>query len=731
MDHTNTLSKDISKKASSLYQIIQNIKEIPGLFDDTCKKWEKICTEIPDQIYRDFIKIAVIGAVKSGKSTFVNSIFKTDFLKRGAGVLTSVVTKIRRQNKLRAKLLIKSWDEINFEIEQALFSSGDYYSSQNRHFDLRREKDRKSLKKIYKNLLNEKSFDDNQVRPELILFNNALQNFRFCKDVVGSDETMLELKDDRFDEHKVFTGDPSKAFFIKDALLEINFGNISKNIEIADCQGIDSTDIAQLSQVLEYLESASMIIYLISSRTGLREADMRLLSIINKMGISDNVVFIVNCDLSEHESLNELAIVEKKIEQDLLFFKQNLTFYSFSSLYNLFNQTKLQLTTRDKKRIEVWNSDKNIIKYSDDMTEKFFIDFDNWIHKDRFNLIFTNPKQRLTIIAKSLEKKVALFSDIFSGDEITANKTLQGLKEVQSGVAKIQALVKQSIRDIEQDLRKENLKQTDNFFKIGNDSIIDELIFFIDNYAIGFKKFERHISISGFPKALFLVFQNFKKEFDYFLVEKINPQLVRFVTNQEKKLESYAISLYNSYKVDLFNLYKKLGKMSHELVDTDADILTLTELKEIKKRFAIKPPATIFTTKYNARIKISSITGFGLYSLLLVLVKRIKKESKVVLPALLRKALIKFKREAKRSIKLRIDEYKQKVKEEYFDILIKALSEEINELTIDQFQIYSVEIDNIKSIIKKEKSGKDKQKELLLLISKDIEEVLQRYEPLQ
>ena len=112
MEQASKLFKDISKRSLLLFNIIQSIKEKSEFYDKTCKKWEKICLDIPDQINKGInkglIKVAVTGAVKSGKSTFINSIFQADFLKRGAGVVTSVVTKIRRQDTLNAKLLISS-----------------------------------------------------------------------------------------------------------------------------------------------------------------------------------------------------------------------------------------------------------------------------------------------------------------------------------------------------------------------------------------------------------------------------------------------------------------------------------------------------------------------------------------------------------------------------------------------------------------------------------------------
>ena len=64
--------------------------------------------------------MAVVGPIKSGKSTFLNSLLKGDFLKRGAGVVTSIVTRVRSGERLKATLYYKSWEEVNEDMEQAL-----------------------------------------------------------------------------------------------------------------------------------------------------------------------------------------------------------------------------------------------------------------------------------------------------------------------------------------------------------------------------------------------------------------------------------------------------------------------------------------------------------------------------------------------------------------------------------------------------------------------------------
>ena len=46
-----------------------------------------------------------------------------------------------------------------------------------------------------------------------------------------------------------------------------------------------------MADIQDYLISASMIIYIITSRTGLRKADIKFLKIIQDMGLINNIFF--------------------------------------------------------------------------------------------------------------------------------------------------------------------------------------------------------------------------------------------------------------------------------------------------------------------------------------------------------------------------------------------------------------------------------------------------------
>ena len=74
-------------------------------------------------------------------------------------------------------------------------------------------------------------------------------------------------------------GDP------EDLQLELVSRNLYRDTEFADCQGSDSPNPLHLAMIQDYLQQAHLIIYVFSSRTGIREADIKFLSIIRKMGL--------------------------------------------------------------------------------------------------------------------------------------------------------------------------------------------------------------------------------------------------------------------------------------------------------------------------------------------------------------------------------------------------------------------------------------------------------------
>ncbi|MBW1820595.1 MAG: dynamin family protein, partial [Deltaproteobacteria bacterium] len=273
------IKKDLLRINSDILTLISKAKSIQDSPDNIIIDWEKSCKTLRKRLGEDILRIAVVGPIKSGKSTFLNALFKGDYLKRGAGVVTSIVTRIQRGKHLKAKLYFKSWGEVNSEIEKSLemFPSLEL-KSKGRRFDIRQKKDRTTIQTALGKLNAEQVIINGRRNPNIVLISSYLKGYDRVKDELSSNSKTSEYKGNLFQKHKDFAGNEVLAVYLKDVLLKIDSNDIGVNIEIADCQGSDSSNPLHIAMIQDYLFSTHLIIYVVSSRTGLRQADIRFLS---------------------------------------------------------------------------------------------------------------------------------------------------------------------------------------------------------------------------------------------------------------------------------------------------------------------------------------------------------------------------------------------------------------------------------------------------------------------
>jgi len=96
MDIYNSLKRELLQINQDISALFSDAESITGMSDRSFADWQKTCSGIYKQMSEKIVRVAVVGPIKSGKSTFINSLFKGDYLKRGAGVVTSIITRVRR-----------------------------------------------------------------------------------------------------------------------------------------------------------------------------------------------------------------------------------------------------------------------------------------------------------------------------------------------------------------------------------------------------------------------------------------------------------------------------------------------------------------------------------------------------------------------------------------------------------------------------------------------------------
>ncbi|MBW2266823.1 MAG: dynamin family protein, partial [Deltaproteobacteria bacterium] len=178
-DHIKNKLLDINKE---IRRTIQTALSSDGLSAQSLETWHSTTERIQRQLAEETIRIAVVGSIKSGKSTLTNFLFGGDYVKRGAGVVTSIITKIRPGNDIKAKLEFKTWGDVNAEMNQALVLFSSTESNMNgEDFDINREQDRLRLKHDLSKLDTKQLISDDARDPNSVLLIEYLKGYERAK----------------------------------------------------------------------------------------------------------------------------------------------------------------------------------------------------------------------------------------------------------------------------------------------------------------------------------------------------------------------------------------------------------------------------------------------------------------------------------------------------------------------------------------------------------------------
>ncbi|MBA3013128.1 MAG: dynamin family protein [Proteobacteria bacterium] len=710
--------------------VIEMMEQIPHMGDAALTAYKNGCLKIPGQIQSGLIKIAVVGVIKSGKSTFINSLVKKELVKRGAGVITAITTRIRKGKKNEAILQLRSWDEINHLIRATLdlFPDNGQGAGLGDQFDLRRKKDRDYLGQVYDRLVKEFPVTSSGIRPEALLIRNALGGYEACKDIVGADQGTLVFSSKAFENHKTFTSDPARAFYVKDVCLNLFGKLIDSNIELADCQGADSTDPAQLNQIVNYIESANLIVYCISSRIGLRQSDMAFLKIIQRLGLLENIVFINNCDLTEHENLADLVQIESKIRQELVFLTPDPRIYSFSALYNLFSAMGSRLSPKDGIRFNLWQEDEQMVGYCNDSHQAFQQMLDHLLEKKHYDLLLSNHLERIRIMADGLGKKTQLFTQVLCSEMDGEKKTKIQLGELQENASRLKSIVDNSIEGAVSGLTKEIQSNLIKAFAGDSINIGKQVRKFVHQTAIDPRPYRSQLKEAGFRQILYLMFQDFKRKLDLFALEQILPEVKKLIEIQENRIHGYFQSLLTSYQIDFLKLGGHLGSEPHffseQLGKKDSRAMAAVDIPAIKKILGLKLPEVLFTARYTTKMRANALTGLGFQSAIALISSLLDKHTRFSFTPGFNRAAALIKKQTLVSIQSQTDLYHERVNTLYFMPLIDAVTRDFKDKIYQRFALYdafNADMEHLFSLNQKEKQS---QKDKVQIIQEKIHKII-------
>jgi hypothetical protein len=715
-----TLKKDLIGINSALQELLQRITDSSGLSENRYHDWIETCKEIHRQLDEHTVRTAVVGPIKSGKSTFVNSMFQGDYLKRGAGVVTSIVTRIRSADQLSAALFFKSWDDVNAEMDQALvLFPAIEWKTDNKYLDIRRRKDREGLQEAMKNLKTESLFTNDSRDVNSMLLMLYLNGYDRVQDIVSTETVTRRFEGDSFQNHRDFVGDDSLAVYLKDIQLEIDNPWIDRDVEIADCQGSDSPNPLHLAMIQDYLLRTHLLVYVISSRTGLRRADIKFLNMIRSMGILDSILFVINCDISEHETHDDLMVLVNKVCEELSLIKPNPEVYTISALYNLFEARKEQLNEKDKLRLQYWQKEKEIVDYLDEQTKNFGIAFQKKFTGERNELLIKNHLERTGLMAAGIHDAVTIQKDIIARDADSAREIIDKIIQHQQGMNEIQSMVKNTLEGASHRLKKELKDGTDTFFDSRSGSVISPILSFIKGYEVLYANFLEPLTQLGFSNTLYQVFQEFKRHLDEFVAETINPEIIRFVRSKEIYISEYfesTVKPYESLVEDAMRSYDTTMNSFGIRIGEPNRKIDIPNIRLIADIAGLYLPAAAATMHFTAKIKTEAVLRYGVYSIFRSIKKLMRRslgDEKNEAVDALKDGVVRLKHQTENSVVSHFKDYRENLKFQYLFKLVDAVSKAVHKNVLDRFQSYMTDLSKMAELIRDKRGDKKSASSLL------------------
>ncbi len=731
------LKKIFIETLNDFTEVLSQGDSIPGLTDQLFKGWEAGCESIRRQLSEEMLRVAVVGSIKSGKSTFVNALIQGDYLKRGAGVVTSIVTKIRHGKSIQATLFFKTWDDVNADMNQALtLLPGFSFEDVDATFDIRRSGDRQMLEQALAGLEPDQLVSNGAVDANSVLLSSYLKGYEKVREVLTTDNVTLVYKNSQFERHWEFVANDSLAVYLKDMRLEIVSDALTDYFEIADCQGSDSPNPRHLAMIQDYLNLTHLIIYVISSRTGLRQADIRFLSMIKQMGIMDNILFVVNCDFNEHESMVDLERLIFKVKEDLGYIKPDHMLFYFSALLNLFRIEKSKLSEKDARRLAHWEMEAELKAASDSQSREFEMFLNKRLNHEKYALLLKNHLGRMQLMASGVSHWVQVNQAVLSRDEGQIRDIADKIGAYQSSLDRIKNMVQHTLDGSGNKLKAGLRADVDRFFEKSTEGISDTIVQFIRRYDLQVDALGPELEQLGFGNAMYKLFQEFKQAMDMFMADTINPRVLRFVREKENEIYKGLCDLVGSYEVmiedSLAEFDRSLAQAGIAPMGRMMQKSELPNLETIKSIAGMELPTAVAALRYSAKIKTEAIMRLGLYNAVKVLKRLLKKEVRSELERqknALKDGGLRMKRETEKSMRSHLKDFQENIKFQYVFKLSDAVAQALKNTLIDRFQTYADSLMRMVEDVRTRKLDRNRAVEILAEMrrkSTDIEERIQK-----
>jgi hypothetical protein len=525
-------------------EITQEIVRLEGLAQEwvrlfpqavpQAERWHKVLAQVQSHLTEEVVRVAVVGTVKSGKSTVINALVGRDILKRGAGILTAMITRVQPGPDMQALLQFKTWPEIAEEINRAMGLLPDDRLLKRSTLDIQQSADRELLARILARGQEEDLWSKGSLSQNYSLLKAYLEGYDLLKDYLSKGHE-LALAGAALARHRELVTQEACAVYLKDVLLTLPTPWLPGHTELGDCQGSDSPVPQHLTQVLAYLLKTDLVLYVISSRVGLRKADFQFLTELKRMGLGDHLLFLLNVDLTEHRELADLEQLRMRVKEELSPWLPDLRLAAFSALKTLLDRRLGQgeaLEPRETALVQVWAADRETMAYVDQEFQQFSQGLGEELRQLQGQRLMGGSLSQVQMAARGMREQAELAQSLLHQDLGAFQEMEVRLRERRQPLVATKNILKEALNGSEARLKAALKGRVSSYLDVHLGKG-DSLLQFIAKYQPDWEQLVPAGSQEPFKLLLYRLFQDFQQELSRFAAGEFNLQALEFIRVQE------------------------------------------------------------------------------------------------------------------------------------------------------------------------------------------------------
>jgi hypothetical protein len=457
---------------------------------------------------------------------------------------------------------------------------------------------------------------------------------------------------------------------------------------------------------------------------------------IRDMGIMGNMLFVVNCDVSEHESFEDFNRLLGKIRSEISLIIPDPVVFTVSALYHLFKARKeaengAGLPKKDEIRLQQWETETEFTALSMAERERFENVLHDKLTRERYALLLGNHAERMALVASGLSQWAAMNREILSKDSHSAEDIIRKIVKNQEKTRKVSDMIRSTLDGAVKKVTDDIRKDVDSFFDDRSGDILAGIDQFIMSFEPSYDTYYESGVVAGVNQNLYLVYQDFKTALDGFITESVTPKLVGFIKKQEEKILSDLDQMTRPYANMVENALKDyghaMGDFGIEMVIPDRETMgTIPDLETLKSMVNLKYQPAAQMMSYSAKARVEALLKFGMYNFVSWLKKVFKKKAmdrKSDQVQALKDGLVTLKRETLKNVHSHFISYRENIKFQYFFKLTDAVANAFFDLHTARFQAYVTDLETLAALIRDKKLNKETVLEDLANLEKKVGDV--------